>query len=258
MRDEVIEALNAIERGEVASVCFGCTPLVDPDMFRSLCSMHKKLLPSASIRPTHGDAAQLAEEVLGGAVDAALVTLPVKYPDLHVEELRRDRLVACLRKDSPLAQKPAVLTEELQENLAILYHPQRHPDAHARLVELLNSAGVKVEEYSRASHPSEMQILVKEGFGIALIREGTPLDGELTTRPIAGVEWTVDTALVYHKKKHPKTIPILARQFKRQFSNGPRETHPAHVRLAVPTTIGRSSDSSHDSNDGPIQMTLPG
>jgi DNA-binding transcriptional LysR family regulator len=258
LRDEVIEALNAIERGEVASMCIGCAPLVSIDLFRSLCSMQKKLLPSTSIRPTHGDTMQLAEEVLRGAVDVALVTLPVEHPDLHVEELRRDRLVACLRKDIPLAQKPAVLTEELQDNLAILYDPQRHPDAHARLVQLLNSAGVTVGEYSRASHPSEMQVLVKEGFGIALIREGTPLDSELTTRPIAGVEWTVDTALIYHRTKYPKMIPILARQFKRQFSKGLPMARAPHVNLAARTTIRRTSASSDDSNEGPIQMTLLG
>jgi hypothetical protein len=53
---------------------------------------------------------------------------------------------------------------------------------------MLNEAGVTIEEYSRASHPSEMQALVKEGHGLALIREETSLDEGLTTRPIAGVD----------------------------------------------------------------------
>jgi len=57
----------------------------------------------------------------------------------------------------------------------VLYQPQRHPDAHQRLLELLADAGVRVTEYSRASHPSELQSLVKEGHGLTLIREGTPL-----------------------------------------------------------------------------------
>ena len=53
--------------------------------------MHKELLPGCSILPTHGDTVQLAEEILAGEVDAALVTLPLKHPDLRVETLRRDR-----------------------------------------------------------------------------------------------------------------------------------------------------------------------
>jgi len=87
------------------------------------------------------------------------------------------------------------------------------------LLELLANAGVKIGDYSLASHPSEMQMLVKEGFGFTLIREGTPLDNELTTRPIAGVHWAVNTAVIYHQQRHPKTIPILIKKFRRQFRN---------------------------------------
>ena len=53
---------------------------------------------------------------------------------------------------------------------------------------LLRDSGAQIEEYSCASHPSEMQMLVKDGHGLALIREGTTLDEELTTRPIMGVD----------------------------------------------------------------------
>jgi DNA-binding transcriptional LysR family regulator len=160
-RDEVIDALMAIERGEIGSVRFGCSPLVDQSLFRSFCAMHKEILPVCSIRPTHGDTAQLAEEVVTEAVEAAIVTLPLKHPDLRIEEIRRDRLVACLRRDNPLARKAALKTADLQDNLSVLYHPQRHPEAHERLLELLDDAGVRIEEYSRASNPSEMQMLVK-------------------------------------------------------------------------------------------------
>jgi hypothetical protein len=53
-----------------------------------------------------------------------------------------------------------------------------------------------------------------------MIREGTNLDEELTTRPIAGVDWTVDTALIYHKVRHPKTVPILVKRLMKQLRSG--------------------------------------
>ena len=215
IREEVIDALMAIERGEIGVVRFGSTPLVDQSLFRNFCALHKELLPRIMVRPTHGDAAQLAKEVLDGMVDAAVITLPLAHPDLRVEEVRRDRIVVCLRRDHPLAAKGVLQVPDLQDNLTIIYHPQRHPDAHVRLLELLGDAGVTLEDYSCASHPSEMQTLVKEGHGLALIREGTQLEEGLITRRLIGVDWTVDTAVVYHKQRHPKTVPILVRKLKR-------------------------------------------
>jgi len=258
MKDEVIDALIAIERGEISTIRLGCSPLVDQQLFSSLCTTHKAILPTASVRPTHGDTMQLAEEIRTGAVDAAVITLPLKDPNLHIEVLRRDRLVACLRKEDPLASRAVLLPSDLQTHLAILYDPQRHPDAHYRLLELLAQTGVSVEDFSRASHPSEMQMLVKEGYGIALIREGTRLDEELITRPIAGVDWTVDTAVVYHKQLRPKTVPLLVRKFKKDLNAGPCE-HPskkastASRRSSIPRNIASNATTTSKT---PVQMTL--
>ena len=166
----------------------------------------------------HGDAIQLVEELVQGEIDAAIMTMPINDSRLRVQAIRRDRLVACLRVDHPLAKKPAVLPADLQDHLAILYHPQRHPGAHKRLLELLSEAGVQIAEFSRASHPAELQSLVKAGYGLALITEGTVLETELTTRPIAGVDWAIDTAFVYNRELHPKTIPVLARHLKRRLA----------------------------------------
>jgi len=258
IRDDVIDALIAIERGEIASVRFGCAPLVDQRLFHDFCTSHKEILPACPIRPTHGDTVQLAEEVISGSVDAAIVTLPLRHPDLCIEELRRDRLVVCLRRDDELAKKVALHPDDLQGNLAVLYHPQRHPDAHHRLLELLGEAGVQVEEYSCASHPFEMQALVKEGHGFALVREGTSLDEELTTRPIAGVDWTVDTALIYRKARHPKTVPVLVKQLRRQLNQ--RDNGTASSRPSVPnkTSIGTAKRPPQSAKDRPIQLELLG
>ena len=233
IRQEVIDALIAIERAEIGLVRFGSTPLVDQKLFRSFCTLHKELLPRINVRPTHADAEQLAKEVLEGVVHAAIITLPLTHPDLHVEELRRDRLVVCLRRDHPLAAKAALQVSDLQGNLTIIYHPQRHPDAHDRLLELLGGAGVTLQEYSCASHPSEMQTLVKEGHGFALIREGTLLEEGLVTRRLVEVDWTVDTAVIYHKQHRPETVPILVRRLKRSFQKKiPKSGDSAVLRSA--------------------------
>lgn len=252
VRDEVIAALIAIDRGEIPSVRLGCSPLVDQEVFRTFCSMHKELLPQCSVRPTHSDTTQLAAALIEGSLDAAIVTLPIKHPELKVQVLRRDRLVACMRKDHALANKPALRVADLQDHLTILYHPDRHPEAHHRLMEMLREEGLEIEEYSSASHPNEIQVLVKEGYGIALIREGTTLDGTLTTRRLVGVDWTVDIALAYHRHRHPKSIPVVSRRLRKTYL----PTQSIHLRKSP------SSPSVIDAIPPPpaeeaIQLKLP-
>ena len=244
-RDEAFEALAAVERGEITSVRLGCSPLADQALFQEFCSMHKELLPSCSIDPERGDTLQLVDDVLTGVIDAAIVTLPVVNQALKMEEIGRDRLVVCLRKDDPLTTKSVLQIMDLQKGLRILYHPQRHPDAHTRLLEMLGEVGVELERYSRVSHPTEMQMLVKEGYGLALMREGSHLESELTTRPIAGVDWTVETVVIYHAEQHPKTIPVLVRKLRRRLKKDGKLTSVAH-RKSESTSI----------NQRPVQLAL--
>lgn len=252
IREEVIDALIEIDRGGLETLRLGCSPRVDQKLFRELCSFHKELLPNCPILPSHGDTIKLAEEVRTGTLDAALITLPVKDPDLHIEIVRRDRLVVCLRKDHPLATKTALQVDDLQRRLAILYHPQQHPEAHRRLLEMLSEQGVRIEQYSSASHPVELQMLVKEGYGFALIREGAPLDEELTTRSVVGVDWTVDMAVIFNRQRYPKTIPVLIRKLQKKIQRSSDPSWHKKPVASVPTPDEKEPDSSKH----PIQLQL--
>jgi DNA-binding transcriptional LysR family regulator len=238
-REDAINALIAIDRGEPKTLHLGCSSLVDQEICRLFRAMHNELVPNCTIRSSHGDTIQLTEDVLSGRLDAAIVTLPLKHPELRVEGLRRDKLVVCLRTDHPLAERAAIHVTELHDKLAVLYHPQRYPVAHARLLELLSKAGIEIADYSCASHPIEMQMLVKEGHGLALIREGTPLDEELTTRHVLGVEWSVDVGIIFHRERHPKTIPILVRKLRKMILRAPiapeHKKPPASIRAVDAT-----------------------
>jgi hypothetical protein len=92
-----------------------------------------------------------------------------------------------------------------------------------------------------------MQTLVRLGYGFALIREGTPLDAELTTRPVAGVDWTVDTAFVYRKHHYHSTIPVLIRHLKSRIAAS-----------SLPTQSVTGKRPPRSVGDGPEQMSLLG
>jgi hypothetical protein len=99
-----------------------------------------------------------------------------------------------------------------------------------------------------------MQMLVKEDHGFTLIREGTPLDDELTTRPIAGVDWTVDTTVIYRKQRYPKTIPILVRNSEN--SSGRKKAQSDKVAALVQTSVTMSKRPAQPIKDDPVQLTF--
>ena len=99
----MLQALMALEHGDITSVRFGCSPLVDQSLFDEFCQMHREHLPDCSIRPERGDTIELIEDVTTGVIDAAIVTLPIESSAQRIEEFRRDRLLVCLRRDDPLA-----------------------------------------------------------------------------------------------------------------------------------------------------------
>ena len=98
-----------------------------------------------------------------------------------------------------------------------------------------------------------MQSLVKEGHGLALIREGTPLLGNLITRPIAGVDWTMDTAIIYRKDSHPRVIPALARTLKRQIMKADKKSALSLVAQARKPDAKGSAEAAEEV---PVQLSF--
>ena len=91
-----------------------------------------------------------------------------------------------------------------------------------RLRELLAELGGEFEAQVLSSHPQDMLNVVKGGDGFALLREGTLLMEGLATRTILGVDWTVDTAVVYKRNPKSKLIPIIAKNLKEEISSASR------------------------------------
>ena len=61
--------------------------------------------------------------------------------------------------------------------------------------------GIAPEVACTASTPADIQLMVRAGYGVALIDQRTLIDPALTTRPIAGIHWTADTAFVHHNER---------------------------------------------------------
>ena len=81
-----------------------------------------------------------------------------------------------------------------------------------------------------ANTPADMRWMVKAGYGLALIDQAFPLDIGLTSRPIAGVNWTADTAFVHHNRADHTALPFIERSLAQRWRDGKRKKRPEGVR----------------------------
>ncbi len=216
LRDEVVAAARAVHNVAVPPLRIGFSPFVDFSHLDTVCSVQTALFPGCEINPKSGSNVEITSLLEQGTLDIALLTLPVTNNGLEVYPFAFERLVVCMRSDDPLSKEKEILPAVLKKKLTIFWEPKQHPEAHARLMEMLGQVDVHPEIARTTVTPRDLQWMVQSKFGYALIREGSALENGLVTRPIAGVNWTVDSALIFRKSPSNKTVPVLVRELRKR------------------------------------------
>jgi hypothetical protein len=117
-----------------------------------------------------------------------------------------------------LAQQSELPAESLNGRLAIFSDPRHHLRAHERLLEMLEGQGITPKISNPTFNSEHVQWMVRERLCIALIRQSEPLHEDLTTRPIQGVNWTIDSAIAYREDHDQEALPLLLRDLEKRFS----------------------------------------
>jgi DNA-binding transcriptional LysR family regulator len=216
-RTEIIEAVQAIHQSTLLPFRLGFSPLVEEQVVDTVCHAYHELFPGSEILPEGADTEDLFERLAQGTLDAALITLPVGGDGITVQPVMHQRLVVCIPEGDPLAQFPEIPPAALAEKLSIFGDPRQHPRAHARLLEMLNEQGIQLRLTNPTFNADHVQWMVKEKICYALIREHEPLRSGLTTRPIQGASWTVDSAIAYMSNSGQLALPLLLHDLEKRF-----------------------------------------
>ena len=220
-RVEIMTMARAVHKGEVAPFRLGFSPFVNPELLEFFRNAYSSLFPNCPIHLSGGNSSHILQRLEQENLDAALLPMPVEGLDWVTQELARDPLVVCMRTDDAFARAPEVSISDLSAKLKIFRDPEIHPTAHDRLVELLTEVGIHPEASCLAATPADIQWMVRAGYGVALVDQRTILDPGLTTRPVAGINWTADTAFVHHKKGDHLALPFLIQSLERTPASTP-------------------------------------
>jgi DNA-binding transcriptional LysR family regulator len=215
--DDLLAAARSTETVAFLPMRLGFSLFVDHSLFETVCSTHTALYPSCEIKSQSGDNVELLTLLDRGDIDAALLTLPVTGLGLKTYPFTKSRLVVCMRADDPLSKLKAITPDDLASKLTIFREPKQHPEAHDRLIEMLTEIGIASDVASISKSPNDLQWMVESSYGYALVPEGAHLHRGLVTRPIVGVTWTVDSALILGRSTSHKALPRLVKELQKKF-----------------------------------------
>jgi DNA-binding transcriptional LysR family regulator len=239
-RVEIVNAIQAIQQASLHPFRIGFTPFVDQHVVGVVCSAYREIFPRALVDPQNGDTEDLVERLKAQDLDAALLTLPLSADGFVVQPIMHEPLVVCIRKDDQLASEVSLRPGDLSGRLGIFSDPRHHPRAHGRLLEMLAEQGITPRISTPTFNSDHVQWMVREHVCVALIREREPLHEDLTTRPIRGVSWTIDSAIVYQSECQQRTLPLLIHELGRRFSipgPSPSKKSPAMQKKSRQDTL---------------------
>lgn len=199
---EVFRMARAIHEGTVPPLNLGFSSFVNGFLLDNFRIAYQEMFPECEIHLFGGDTRHILERLESGALDCALLPMPIDNDNWKVRQVAHSPLVVCMRSDDPLSNQALVDIREVAPRLKVFRDPERHPAAHARLSEMLSELGLPLRLASSAATPADIQLMVKQGYGLALIDQLWPLDAGLITRPLSGLNWTVDTAFVTTKDRN--------------------------------------------------------
>ena len=239
-RNETVKAARAIHQGEVPPLRLGFSCFVPIPVLEGFQRLYESVFPACPVHLAGGDPAQIVDRLRRKALDCALLPMPVEGEDLAALQISSTPLVVCMRTDDPLAQLTEIRPAEMADRLRVFRDPESHPSAHKRLLQMLAECGVRPEVSCAAATPADVQWMVRKGFGLALIDGQMKLEPSLTTRAVADVTWTADTAFVHRSEAEHLALPLLARHLRKTSNSKPRRSEQrtkAHqpVQLELPT-----------------------
>ena len=215
-RQHIVDTVQAIQAGRMTPLRLGFTPFVHRVFLHSVSALYKELIPDSEIVPESVEAGEVGARIRDVDLDAVLLTLPIADDHLRVNVIDRERLLVCMRDDDPLAEHEAVPPAALNQKLSIFTFQRHHPAAYERIVQMFERVGITPRPCNPTMNIEHIQWIVREGACYSLMRAGCPLISGLVTRPIAGVDLTVDTALVSRSDKNKPALSLLIEELVKQ------------------------------------------
>ena len=173
--EQTLAMARAVQRNEIPPLHLGFSSFVNAKLLENLREAYERMFPTCSIQLSSGDPLLCLQRLEHGTLDCAILPLPIDSSLYTVQQIAQSPLVVCMRSDDALAAQASLDIHQIAERITVFRDPELHPSAHSRLIEMFAEAGILIHLECSARTPSEIQWMVKERYGLALIDQLLPL-----------------------------------------------------------------------------------
>jgi DNA-binding transcriptional LysR family regulator len=162
--DELAELAGA-EKGRlrVGSASAMVTTDVLPSLLKGVRKQHQR----ADISVASGTSEALVQQILGGEIDVAFVSLPVEARGINTERLSQDQLVAIASPRHRLAKQKTISAYTLAGEKLIL--GERGGNTRRLIDQFFAQAGVTLHVAMELSRQAAIRRMVEEDMGVGIV-----------------------------------------------------------------------------------------
>lgn len=204
--DQTLQDLKE-SAGQGPKVTVGAIPTVAPFIFPAILAYCRATDTPLNIQTQEDFRRPLAEAVLNGDLDWALISLPFNEPRLHIEKLYSEPLWLALSANHRLAHAEQLTFESLRDEQFILLG-----EASTLTLQIQRFCGDHDFEPRighRCSQLATAKSLTAMGLGVTVLpksaRSATDPEGLVFRRFTGPVQPSRDIALVRHRRRHQGT-----------------------------------------------------
>jgi LysR family transcriptional regulator, hydrogen peroxide-inducible genes activator len=161
-----------------AKLRFGVIPSAAPYVLPELMPRLKQNLPETEFEVFEDFRSYLIEQIMAGKLDAAMITMPPDRPNLEIEPLFNEPLLAVMPEKHPLAAKSNLRPIDLEGQRLVLLGDSSSLSLQTQ--RFFGDNHVAVEVSCRCGQVKTVKALVAAGLGLAILpkmaagRDGIP------------------------------------------------------------------------------------
>ncbi len=212
--------------GELGRIAIGFTGSATFSIMPALASWLRERLPAVTLdlRGELLTPAQVAR-LSSGALDVGLLRPPVRVPELDVEIVAREPLLAVLPAAHPLCAQPEIRVADLADIPFVAYPSAARSVLHESVEKICTEHGFHPRVQLEVAETATLVAFVAAGIGVSLVPAAVAnlaINGAVY-RPLADTDITVELALAW-RRDDTSSVVIRALELIREHMATPTTT----------------------------------